>query len=162
MAIDLDIEQEEKPKLRLQLKYQGFNISGNCLCVVVEPWPRIRAPSMAPIFSNTTKAQSIAPVNSASSMETSYRERTPLFLPDPDRGRSETPAPSLPRRVLPPVPLFNDTMDQEIEDSDDDDGLMEFSQVLNYAGEHRAGLVDDDDEIDGAVFFGDADEAREF
>jgi hypothetical protein len=165
MSIDLDIEEEHKPKPLLQLKYQGFNISGNCLCVVVEPWPPIRAPSrapsIAPIFSNTPRAQSIAPPNFSHSVETTYRERTPLFLPDPDRGRSETPAPSLPGRVLPPVPLFNDTIDREIENSDDD-GLMEFSQVLNYAGEHRAGLVDEDDEMDGAVFFGDADEAREF
>lgn len=131
----------------------------------MEPWPSIRAssraPSIAPIFSNTPRAQSIAPPNFASSAETTYRERTPLFLPDPDRGRSETPAPVLQGRVLPPVPLFNDTIDQEIEDSDDD-GLMEFSQILNSAGEHRAGLVDEDDEMDGAVFFGDADEAKEF
>ena len=160
---ELDVEEEEdKPKLLLQLKYQGFNIFGNCLCVVVEPWPPIRAPSrapsVAPIFSNTPRAQSIAPPNFT---PVEARERTPLFLPDPDRGRSETPAPSLPGRVLPPVPLFNDTIDREIEDSDDD-GLMEFSQVLNYAGDHRAALAEEDDEMDGAVFFGDADEAREF
>ncbi|KIL68077.1 hypothetical protein M378DRAFT_158590 [Amanita muscaria Koide BX008] len=36
--MDTDIA-EEKPKPRMQLKYEGFHISGQCLCVVVEPLP---------------------------------------------------------------------------------------------------------------------------
>lgn len=163
--IELEVDEEEaKPKPLLQLKYQGFNIFGRCLCVVVEPWPPIRAPSrapsIAPLFSNVPRALSIAPPDFISSDQRAsmQRERTPLFLPDPDRGRSETPAPSGSGRILPPVPLFNDAIVMD-EDSDED-GLMSFSQSLNYAGDH--GAVEVDDEIDGAIFFGDADEAREF
>lgn len=164
MEIDVD-EEEAKPKPLLNLHYQGFNIFGSCLCVVVEPWPPVReasrAPSVAPIFSNTPRAPSIAPPDFISSgqRETMQREKTPLFLPDLDRGRSETPAPFNRDRQLPPVPLFNDTVDQELDNSDDD-GLMEFSQALNHAGDH--GATEADDEMDGAIFFGDADEAREF
>ena len=163
--IELDVDEEEaKPKPILQLKYQGFDISGRCLCVVVEPWPPIRAasrtPSVAPLFSNVSQAPNIARPDFISGDQRTLmqREGTPLFLPDPDRERSETPAPSGSGRVLPPVPLFNDAIVMD-EDSDED-GLMTFSQSLNYAGGH--GAVEADDEIDGAIFFGDADEAREF
>lgn len=161
--IELVVDEEEpKPKPLLQLKYRGFNIFGNCLCVVVEPWPPIRAvsraPSIAPIFSNPVKAGSTSSsdVVPSGQLETVDRERTPLFLPDPDRGRSETPTPFIQSKVLPPVPLFSDAMDQDI----NGDALMEFSQTLNYAGDYRGGP--EDDEIDGAVLFGDADEWREF
>ena len=163
--IELDVDEEEaKPKPILQLKYQGFDISGRCLCVVVEPWPPIRAasrtPSVAPLFSNVSQAPNIARPDFISGDQRTLmqREGTPLFLPDPDRERSETPAPSGSGRILPPVPLFNDAIVMD-EDSDED-GLMTFSQSLNYAGGH--GAVEADDEIDGAIFFGDADEAREF
>ena len=163
--IELDVDEEEaKPKPILQLKYQGFDISGRCLCVVVEPWPPIRAasrtPSVAPLFSNVSQAPNIARPDFISGDQRTLmqREGTPLFLPDPDRERSETPAPSGSGRILPPVPLFNDAIVMD-EDSDEDD-LMTFSQSLNYASGH--GVVEADDEIDGAIFFGDADEAREF
>ena len=165
--IELVVDEEEtKPKPLLQLTYQGFNIFGHCLCVVVEPWPPIRAvsraPSIAPMFSNPARAPNIAPPDfiPTGQVETMGRERTPLFLPDPDGGRSETPAPFNQGRMLPPVPLFNDPIDQGKVDFNDE-SLMEFSQALNYASEHRQGL-EDDDEMDGAVFFGDADETREF
>jgi hypothetical protein len=165
--IELVIEEEEtKPKPLLQLTYQGFNIFGNCLCVVVEPWPPIqavpRAPSISPMFSNAARAPNIAPPHFIPSgqVKSIERERTPLFLPDPDRGRSETPAPFNQGRIFPPVPLFSDPIDREKNDIDGE-SLMEFSQALNYAGEQRGGL-EDDDEMDGAVFFGDADETREF
>ncbi|KIM90906.1 hypothetical protein PILCRDRAFT_1146 [Piloderma croceum F 1598] len=164
--IELIIEEEEtKPKPLLQLTYQGFNIFENCLCVVVEPWPPIqavpRAPSISPMFSNAARAPDIAPPDFIPSGQVKYieRERTPLFLPDPERGTSETPAP-FQGRMLPPVPLFNDPADREKDDIGGE-SLMEFSQALNYAGEQRGGL-EDDDEMDGAVFFGDADETREF
>lgn len=165
--IELVVDEEDtKPKPLLQLKYQGFNIFGNCLCVVVEPWPPIqnasRAPSIAPLFASAARAPSIAPPDFTPSgqPEAAHRERTPLFLPDTDIGRSETPAPFNQPRVLPPVPLFNDPPDQGMDDINED-SLMAFSQALNYAGDYRGG-VEDDDEMDGAVFLGDADEAREF
>lgn len=151
--IELVVDEEEtKPKPLLQLQYQGFNILGNCLCVVVEPWPYTQAVSRAP---SVAPSVSCPDIMLSGQFETMHREQTPLFLPDPDRG---TPAPFI-KGVLPPVPLFRNPIDQETDDIDDD-ALMKFSQVLNYAGDQQGGL-EDDDEIDGAVFFGDADEARE-
>ncbi|KAH9951646.1 hypothetical protein B0H21DRAFT_818089 [Amylocystis lapponica] len=168
LAAELDLQVEEteaKPKPVLQLIYQGFNIHGRCLCVIVEPWPPIRgasrAPSLAPTGLIAPRAPSIAPPDFVPS-GAAQRARTPLFLPEYDRERSVTPAPFMSRaqRSLPPVPLFHE--DALGDDSDsEDDGLMQFSQMLRSVGEHQAGAVGDDDEIDGAVFFGDADETRE-
>lgn len=158
-----DEEEEDKKKLTLRLRYEGFNIQGKHLCVVVEPYPPIRAqtraPSLAPMFANTQRASSIAPADYVPRGATPRREKTPLFLPEYDRERSVTPAPALARqRTLPPVPLFNEN--QEDEDSDDG-GFMEFTQILRSVSQNQAGAVEEDDEIDGAVFFGDADETRE-
>jgi hypothetical protein len=163
-TLEIEIEEEEKPKPMLQLKYQGFNIYGHCLCIVVEPWPPIRSMSRAPsIFAATphSRAPSTAPLVS----ESNFRARTPLFLPDDtDRERSETPAPFQGRKILPPVPSFHVADFAGDSDDSDEGGMMEFSQVLNKAGDFRAGAADDDEDMDGAgaVFFGDADEAREF
>ncbi|RDX55547.1 hypothetical protein OH76DRAFT_1371796 [Lentinus brumalis] len=157
MDVELvDEEEEPKPKPILKLRYHGFNIHGRCLCVIVEPYPPIRsgtrAPSLAPTGLIAPRAPSIAPPDFVSSGQ---RERTPLFLPDFDR--EPTPAPSAVRH-LPPVPLFS----EPAEDSDGDDGgMVLFSQLLRSVGEHPPGIAEDDDEIDGAVFFGDADEMRE-
>jgi hypothetical protein len=165
-TLEIEIEEDEKPKPILQLKYQGFNIYGHCLCIVVEPWPPIRSMSRAPsIFAATphSRAPSIAPPIIVS--ESNVRARTPLFLPDDtDRERSETPAPFQGRKILPPVPSFHDIDFPSDSDDFDEGGMMEFSQVLNAAGDFRAGAADDDEDMDGAgaVFFGDADEAREF
>ncbi|KAA1466333.1 hypothetical protein DENSPDRAFT_846802 [Dentipellis sp. KUC8613] len=158
-------DEEPKPKLSMRARYQGFLINGRCLCVVVEPWPPVRsksrAPSLAPMVDTTVRASSIAPpdfVPSGGHQE--GRARTPLFLPDLDRDRSETPAPFR-FRTLPPVPLFDDPAPDGNESGGDleEDDLMSFSQMLTTTG-GRAGGGDDDD-FDGAVFFADADEARE-
>lgn len=165
-VIHIEDDEEPKPKLSLQLKYQGFQIHGHCLCVVVEPWPPIRsasrAPSLAPMVSTTIRAPSIAPPDFVPSGAAARRERTPLFLPDDDQDRGETPGPSIRRlRTLPPVPLFNDIPEEERQyDSDEDGGMMEFSQVLKTGGTMNGG-VEEDDEYDGALFFADADEERE-
>lgn len=165
-VIHIEDDEEPKPKLSLQLKYQGFQIHGHCLCVVVEPWPLIRsasrAPSLAPMVSTTIRAPSIAPPDFVPSGAAARRERTPLFLPDDDQDRGETPGPSICRlRTLPPVPLFNDIPEEERQyDSDEDGGMMEFSQVLKTGGTMNGG-VEEDDEYDGALFFADADEERE-
>ncbi|KAG2141794.1 uncharacterized protein EDB93DRAFT_1229731 [Suillus bovinus] len=161
--IEIDDEDDKKDKLALKLKYQGFNIFGRCLCVVVEPWPPIRsatrAPSTMPLTNEALRGSTIAPPDFVPS-NNNQRARTPLFLPEFDRGRSLTPAPFPRAKTLPPVPLFNDSAS----DSDDDgcDDLMIFSQALNAAGGMHVAAADDDDEIDGAVLFGDADEVREF
>ncbi|CDO71288.1 hypothetical protein BN946_scf184908.g45 [Trametes cinnabarina] len=156
----VDDEEEEKPKPVLKLKYHGFTIHGRCLCVIVEPYPPIRsgtrAPSLAPTGLIAPRAPSIAPPDFVPSGGAVTRERTPLFLPDFDRD--PTPAPTGVRN-LPPVPLFNEAA--EGSDDDDDGGMVLFSQILRSVGDHPPGIAEDEDEIDGAVFFGDADETRE-
>jgi len=162
VQFSLEIDEEEKPKPVLHLQYRGFEILGQCLCIVVEPWPPIRAPTRAPsVFRAPTRERSIAPPSFVTVAEASSRGRaqTPLFLPDIDeREGSEAPFSFQDRAAtLPPVPLFNDAEP----DNDDYGGMMEFSQVLNAAGDERARAVDDDQDMEGDVFFGDADEYRE-
>lgn len=165
-TLEIEIEEDEKPKPMLQLKYQGFSIYGHCLCIVVEPWPPVRSMSRAPSVLSTTsrlRGRSAAPPDFGFTVE-SARARTPLFLPDDtDRTRSETLTPFQGHKNLPPVPLFHDTNDSDNSDLDEG-GMMEFSQVLNATGGFRAGAADDDEDMEGAgaEFFGDADEAREF
>ncbi|KAL0568850.1 hypothetical protein V5O48_013116 [Marasmius crinis-equi] len=154
-------EEEEKPKPVLQLKYKGFSIYGQCLCIVVEPWPPIRVSSRATSILRATPApapreSSIAPLEFVSALEARARSKTPLFLPDIDEyERGTTPFTS--RQSLPPI-----TTDVD-DDNDDDDngGMMQFSQVLNRAGDNRAGAIDEDEDMEGAVLFGDADEYKE-
>lgn len=165
--IDIDLEiEEEKPKPVLQLKYQDFSIYGHCLCIVVEPYPPLRSASRVPSASRAPsvaffapRGQSTAPTT-GSPAASSLRARTPLFLPDDDdRERSVTPFPR--QGTLPPVPLFDDGQDDEEDPDSDNGGMMAFSQAMNGYNHLPAGAVDDDDEMDGAVFFGDADEVRE-
>jgi hypothetical protein len=163
--IGIDDEDDKKDKLALKLKYQGFNIFGRCLCVVVEPWPPIRfatrAPSVMPLTNEALRGSTIAPPDFVPS-NNNQRARTPLFLPEFDRGRSLTPAPFPRAKTLPPVPLFNDPAPDSDDDGYGSDDLMIFSQALNAAGGMHVAAADDDDEMDGAVLFGDADEVREF
>ncbi|KAJ7498804.1 hypothetical protein FB451DRAFT_1203065 [Mycena latifolia] len=159
--IDIDIEiDEEKPKPVLNLKYQDFSIYGHCLCIVVEPWPPLRSASRATSASVAffaPRGASAAPATPAPSVA-SLRARTPLFLPDDeDREQSEIPEPAR-QRTLPPVPLFDDDVDDE---DSDNGGMMAFSQAMNGYDHLPAGAADDDDDMDGAVFFGDADDVRE-
>lgn len=159
-SLEIEDDEEEKPKPLLHLKYQGFKILGNCLCIVVEPWPAIPAPSRAPSIARfTTRAPSIAPVTANQTFRD--RSKTPLFLPDPDeRDRSETPFPDAIH--VRPLPLYDDgsNLDGEMDDVEYG-GMMEFSQVIHAAGDVRAGALDEDEDMEGAVFFGDADEVRE-
>ena len=159
--IDLEAEEEEmKPKPQLQLSFNGFNIFGRCLCVIVEPWPVIRAPTELQMphssrMATNSRAPSVVP-NSASA----GRGQTPLFLPDDD-DRGITPAPTA-RADRPPVPLFdgpppnNDMQDE----GDEEGGMMLFSELLSATGGLRVD-VDDEDGFDGAILFGDADERKE-
>jgi hypothetical protein len=158
MDLEIDEDEETKPKPVLQLKYQGFDIAGRCLCVVVEPWPPIRSTTRAPSAALSSRSTSIAPADFVSSDKIAARERTPLFLPDDDDEREETPFAPPPIRIRPPVPAFNDPPTQY---NDEEDELMQFSQVLSTTSGHRTGETDADDDLEGAVLFGDADEARE-
>ncbi|KAF9055472.1 hypothetical protein BDZ89DRAFT_975920 [Hymenopellis radicata] len=151
--------EDEKPKPIMQIKYRGFDIIGHCLCMVVEPWPPLRAPST--VLMPSRERSKTPAVNAAMlpppvpEMNVLRRERTPLFLPDDeDRERSQTPFSFTPTSERPPVA-------QQETENDDGWGMMEFSQVLHSAGDTRAGPLDDDDDMEGAVFFGDADEVKE-
>ncbi|KAG5648959.1 hypothetical protein DXG03_000308 [Asterophora parasitica] len=168
MALELEIEEEEKPKPILQLKYQGFGIYGHCLCIVVEPWPPIRSTSKAPStiapLPTLSREPSLAPQSfrQASEQPRVQRAKTPLFLPD-DFDRGDTPAPFRGESGTPASSSLFDPRFLEDSDSEDDGGMMLFSQVLNDAGDSRAGAAndDEDDNMDTGMFFGDADEARE-
>ena len=158
--MDLEAEEEEmKPKPQLQLSFNGFNIFGRCLCVIVEPWPVIRAPAepQAPQSSQmaaNSRAASVVPDPA------SDRGQTPLFLPDDD-DRGVTPAP-LPRAGRPPVPLFNSPLpDNSVQEGENEEGgMILFSQLLSATGGLRVD-ADDEDGFDGALLFGDADERKE-
>jgi len=135
--IDLEVDsEEEKPKPILNLTYQGFNIYGHCLCVVVEPWPVIR--SMTTSLSNRSVAGSSLFQQQTS--KPSDERSPPLFLPE-------------------------ELQENEISDGDSDSdavgGMMQFSQVLRSVGDSRAGAANDDEGMDGSVLFGDADEFKE-
>ncbi|KAJ7276507.1 hypothetical protein B0H12DRAFT_1207672 [Mycena haematopus] len=161
--IDVD-EDEEKPKPILNLKYRDFSIYGHCLVIVVQPYPPLRpppraasrAPTVAPLFASRGQSQSAAPPPAPG-----RRAQTPLFLPD-DEERGETPAPFIGQGSRPPVPLFDE---EEAEEDDgeqsDNGGMMAFSQAMNSYSHLPAGAAADDDDLEGAVFFGDADEIRE-
>jgi hypothetical protein len=128
-ALSLDIEEEEeKPKPVLQLKYRGFSVLAFCLCIVVEPWPRLpQAPRAASIFRATHAPSADARALSVTPLPPEQRAKTPLFLPDDyDRDRNTTPAPQ-PGRELPPVPLFQDAIAMESSDEEDEDGLSRMN-----------------------------------
>ncbi|KAI0304229.1 hypothetical protein BC826DRAFT_1101093 [Russula brevipes] len=165
-SVELDEDDETKPKLALELKYRAFSNFSRCLCVVVEPWPPqrsgTRAPSLAP--SATTRASSVAPTTASEfGTNSGQRAKTPLFFPDAD---DEPTTPSHTRfRTLPPVPLFNDppiSHDADnMEEWDDNAGLMQFSQLLNATGRVGGADAEEEDEFDGMALFADADEAKE-
>jgi hypothetical protein len=145
-VIDLEVDsEEEKPKPVLNLTYQGFNIYGHCLCVVVEPWPVIR--SMATGLSNSKREARSAPFQPRTSRP---RDRqSSLFLPA-DLEEDEE------------ISSIIEISDRDSDsDSDEAGGMMEFSQVLRNIGDSRAGAANDDEDMDGSVLFGDADEFRE-
>ncbi|KAI6105799.1 hypothetical protein F5141DRAFT_1049505 [Pisolithus sp. B1] len=157
--IDLTMEEdeEEKPKPVLRLSYQALSVSSHCLCVVVEPWPS-QHPSVP--------LQPVVPVSVASPSEVGtgsrigeviplQRGRTPLFLPEFDEVTDLNSARA-------PVPLFGTSSCQVDDNGHGSDTLMNFSQVLNATGHTTAAFAEDDDDMEGAVLFGDADEVREF
>jgi hypothetical protein len=141
--IDLEVEEEEsKAKPRLKLGFKSFRIHGRSLCVVVEPWPPRRIAATAPPVAppRPLDSHTIAPPREQ------FHSGSNDALPLPQR-------PSVSSLGGPEVYNISD-------DDSDNDGMMLLSQVLNATGEFRAG-ADDDEGMDGNVFFGDADEGRE-
>ena len=137
-TVGLEIEEEEKPKPILGLTYQGFNIYGHCLCLIVEPWPAIRSTAVRPILDPS---------------------QVPLFLPETgDDFNTEHPAEAA--QLNQPY-LDRILNDHNLSDKEDAGGMMDFSQVLNNIGDARPGAVNDDDDMDGSILFGDADEFKE-
>lgn len=155
--LTMEDEEEEKPKPVLRLSYQGLSVSSHCLCVVVEPWPSQHS---------TVPLQPVAPVPVALPSEASIgscidediplqRGRTPLFLPEFDEVTDLNKAHTQ-------VPLFG-TSSRQVDDSGyGSDTIMNFSQAVNATGHTTAAFAEDDDDMEGAVLFGDADEVREF
>jgi hypothetical protein len=148
-AIELEIEEdEEKPKPILGLTYQGFNIYGHCLCLVVEPWPVIRSTVVPPILDPRSNIRT--------------QGQTPLFLPETGHDiNAELERPAEAAHVNQPY-LDRILNDGSVSDEDEDTGgMMDFSQVLHNIGDARPGAVNDDDDMDGSMLFGDADEFKE-
>jgi len=145
-AIELEIEEdEEKPKPILGLTYQGFNIYGHCLCLVVEPWPVIRSTTIPPILDPRSKIRT--------------QGQTPLFLPEVGHDTAERPAEAAQVNQLYLDRILNDG---DVSDEDEETGgMMDLSQVLHNIGDARPGAVNDDDDMDGSILFGDADEFKE-
>jgi len=158
LNVDGEDVEEEKPKMAVKVAYQGFTIHDRCLCIIVEPWSPLRTGRCAPSAVSTStihRFPSLTPRES--SLTPLQRERTPLFLPEIDPRRSVTPAP-LPSRILPPVPLFDDTLDgHEQEEDNKEYGMLAFSQALSLMRDERAGSTEED-ENEGNAFLGDADE----
>ncbi|CAA7259866.1 unnamed protein product [Cyclocybe aegerita] len=164
-SIELQIEEEEeKPKPILTLTYQGFNIYGHCLCVVVEPWPVVRH-ALATSSVVARKTPFDPPPRKAIASQagsSSDKGKQPLFLPEDDDepgppGR--TAGQHVNKAFLDQV--FLGVIDISDDEDEEQGGMIEFSHVLHNAGDSRAGAINDDEDMDGSVLFGDADEFRE-
>jgi hypothetical protein len=166
--IEVDQDDEPKPKLALELKYQAFSNFNRCVCVVVEPWPPQRSGSRAPSLtpSAVTRSSTVPPTTSEFSANRSQRAKTPLFFPDIDDEPTTPTSGHAHLRTLPPVPLYDDlpiAHDTGNADGwDDSTELMQFSQMLNTAGRVGGADAEEEDEFDGTALFADADEAKEF
>lgn len=147
--LEVEIE-EEKPKPVLRLSYNGFRIYGHCLCIVVEPWPPIE--TLPPTVSTKSSSRGTAPPGFRAPQDLANRDKTPLFLLDEDEDYRESFGQSVAGEGHRLDPL------DEISHRG---GMLEMSQVLRAVGDFPSGLMDDDNEVDGEVFFADADETRE-
>ncbi|KAI4525681.1 hypothetical protein K525DRAFT_265841 [Schizophyllum commune Loenen D] len=90
--------------------------------------------------------------------------------PATSRDASVAPSTSLGGRNLPLVPLFGDSNqeplfllgdDEDANVDEDGSGMMALSQALHAAGDLHGTAAEDDEDMDGSIFFGDADEVRE-
>ncbi|KAG8834881.1 hypothetical protein FRC17_006626 [Serendipita sp. 399] len=145
----IDVDEDEKPKMAMNLSYSGYPIPGRYLCVIVEPYPplrpdqlpqpvaqelpeaRFRAPEVVPRLRDIDKA----PLNSRQG-SVRLRSETPLFLPeDVDEAANEqvfTYNAKGKAKQLPPVPMFHEGLNNGSSDEDEngDTDLIAFSQSL--------------------------------
>lgn len=163
-------EEETKLKPKIQLSFRSLEMRDLCLCVVVEPWPAgsttsTGAQSRATTVHRALPQSTLSPPAPTAQSPNVGRERaeTPLFLPDYDRGRSQTPAAaSVPMRFS---SVFSSLESLDVEDDvvGDEHGMMAFSQALNKVSGDRMGVAgEDEDEMDGGALYGDADEMHNF
>lgn len=157
LRMELDIEEdEEKPKPILNLMYKGFHLYGQCLCIVVEPWPVVRWM----VTSNTR------PSGEANLGVVEPRAATPLFLPEEEETENAAePQRKVPttgsKAVLSQAVLDKIMKDDGLYEEEEEGGMMQLSQILQSIESYGGGVADDGDEMDGMVLFGDADEFRE-
>jgi hypothetical protein len=88
----------------------------------------------------------------------------PLFLADDADAEDSDRIPANTGQFINKSYLQQVLSDVEVEAEEEEEytgGMIEFSQVLQNIGDSRAGAMNDDDDIDGSVLFGDADEQRE-
>ncbi|GJJ07421.1 hypothetical protein Clacol_001623 [Clathrus columnatus] len=146
-STEFDHDEEEKPKLKMQVSYKGLTVTDEALCIIIEP----RASEPLDTASNLrqrTLEETIAQRQGSAALPL-QREKTPLFLPDPDFERdSFSPFPI--RRRSPP----------EVEEEREYESLQAFGETLNSMRDGVAGDIDDDDDDEGQVFLGDADERK--
>jgi hypothetical protein len=92
----------------------------------------------------------------------STHPQEPLFLADETDAEDSANIPANTGQFINKSYLEQVLTDVELEAEDEDmGGMMEFSQVLRNIGDSRAGAMNDDDDVDESVLFGDADEERE-
>ncbi|KAF8640062.1 hypothetical protein AX17_001303 [Amanita inopinata Kibby_2008] len=138
-AGDIADIQEEKPKPQLQIRFQGFQLYGKCLCVVIEPLAEEAIPTP-----NRSPATEVG------------RAKTPLFLPDLDHDVSD-PLSLLAKRI----PSFgnqasnNDTGRTRA-------GMVAFSQRLGAMEDYITSLAGNDvEDVSPEALVDDADDVDE-
>jgi len=147
------VPDEDLAKPVLSLTHRGFSIYGHCLCIVVEPWPAVSGTTSGGAASSSMNTDS--PFVEGNVHE---QRKEPLFLPE-EPADNATPSGNADINKT----YLNQVLENaEVPDDEDAGGMMEFSQVLRSIGDSRAGAINDDEDMDGSVLFGDADENKDW
>lgn len=151
------VPDEDLVKPVLSLAYRGFSIYGHCLCIVVEPWPTVSGTTSG----RAVPSSSMNTVTDHPFVEGNVHERSkePLFLPEEPEDNA---TPSGSGQYINKTYLNQVLENIGVPDDENVGGMMEFSQVLRSIGDSRAGAMNDDEDMDGSVLFGDADENKDW
>jgi len=149
-------QEEEKPKMELQLSYQGYSIFGRCLCVVVEPYPPTTASVEKPKPPPIVERPLLQRASRAPSERPRFREETPLFLPEIELPNPDSQASPIfpdpgPREFVNSVPANVQRAEQS--------GMLSLTQMLQNTAMYRIDSDSDGDEA--GVFLGDAEASRD-